>query len=127
MAATVLFADDSPSVRVIVRGILQSAGYKTVECEDGQEAIDHLMGNTVDLVVTDLHMPNADGIEVILAARSDNSPNRFTPIVMLTTEAQAERKQQGREAGATAWIVKPFDSEMLIKVVEKCLRMKRNG
>ncbi len=127
MSATVLFADDSPSVRVIVKGILQSGGYQTVECEDGKQAIDYLMGNTVDLVVTDLHMPNADGIEVIRKVRSEGSPNRFTPVVMLTTEAQAERKQEGRKAGATAWIVKPFEGDMLLKVIKKCLGMKRNG
>jgi two-component system chemotaxis response regulator CheY len=127
MSATILFADDSPSVRVIVKGLLESAGYQTVECEDGQQAINHLSRTPVDLVITDLHMPNADGIEVIKSAREAHSPNRFTPIVMLTTEAQADRKRQGREAGATAWIVKPFDGEMLLKVAAKCLGMKRNG
>ena len=125
--ATVLFADDSPSVRVIVKGVLQSGGYQIIECEDGAQAIEQLKAQTVDLVITDLHMPNADGIEVIRAARSEDSPNRFTPIVMLTTESQAARKQEGREAGATAWIVKPFEGEMLLKVAAKCLGMKRNG
>ncbi len=127
MSATVLFADDSPSVRVIVKGILQSGGYQMVECEDGKQAVDYLMRNTVDLIVTDLHMPYIDGMAVIRKVRSEESPNRFTPIVMLTTEAQAERKQEGRKAGATAWIVKPFDGEMLLKVIKKCLGMKHNG
>lgn len=127
MSATILFADDAPSVRIIVGGVLRSAGYQAVECSDGEQALEHLMNNAVDVIVTDLHMPGLDGLDLIRKVRSDGSPNKFTPIIMLTTEAQAERKREGREAGATAWIVKPFDGDMLLKVVEKCLGMKSHG
>jgi two-component system chemotaxis response regulator CheY len=124
MKAKVLFADDSPSVRLIIKGILQSGDFDLIECEDGQVAIDYLQDHTVDLIITDLFMPNADGFDVIAAARATASTNRFTPIVMVTTESQADRKREGRSAGATAWIVKPFNAELLLKVVGKCLKIK---
>jgi two-component system chemotaxis response regulator CheY len=87
-------------------------------------AIDYLRDHTVDLIITDLFMPNADGFDVIAAARATASANRFIPIVMVTTEGQAERKREGRKAGATAWIVKPFDAQLFLKVVDKCLKIK---
>jgi two-component system chemotaxis response regulator CheY len=124
MKAKVLFADDSPSVRLIIKGILQSRDFDLIECEDGQVAIDYLRDHTVDLIITDLFMPNADGFDVIAATRATASVNRFIPIVMVTTEGQAERKREGRKAGATAWIVKPFDAQLLLKVVDKCLKIK---
>lgn len=127
MNVKVLFADDSPSVRLVLKGILQSRSFDLIECEDGQVAIDYLSDHVVDLIITDLFMPHADGFDLIAAVRAKGSVNRFTPIIMLTTEDQAARKQDGRKAGVTAWIVKPFDSQLLLKVAEKCMQMPQNG
>lgn len=120
MSQVILAVDDSASMRQMVGFILQNAGYVVVEAVDGQDALTKIDGTSVQMVITDLNMPNLDGIGLIRALRAHPS-YRFVPIVMLTTESQAERKAQGKEAGATGWIVKPFKPEQLLAVVKKVL------
>jgi two-component system chemotaxis response regulator CheY len=112
--------DDSASVRQVVRITLAGAGYEVVEAVDGQDALAKLGQTAVHLIVTDLNMPRLDGLGLIRAVRA-GGPHRFTPIVMLTTESQDARKQEGRAAGATGWIVKPFTPEQLVGVVKKVI------
>ena len=112
--------DDSASVRQMVSFTLKNAGYDVVEASDGKDALAKLSG-PVDMVITDLNMPNMDGITLIKNLRA-NPACKFIPIIMLTTESQAGKKQEGKEAGATGWIVKPFKPEQLLAVVQKVLR-----
>ncbi len=121
MSKTILIVDDSASIRHAVNVTLQSANYSTVIAVDGQDAIDMLDGKVIDLVITDLNMPNVDGIQLISKIR--NLENyKFVPILMLTTESQMDKKMKAKEAGATGWIVKPFVPEKLIAVTRKVLR-----
>lgn len=121
MAKTALVVDDSQSIRQMVAFTLKQVGFDVVEGGHGQEALDRLAGRKVDLVVTDLNMPVMDGITLIKRIRTQPA-NKFTPILMLTTESQDAKKQEGRAAGATGWIVKPFDPDQLIGVVQKVVR-----
>jgi two-component system chemotaxis response regulator CheY len=107
-------------MREMVSVTLESAGFTVVQGEHGQDALDRLGSAAVQLIITDLNMPVMDGMEFIRAVRSKQE-HRFTPILMLTTESQEERKKQGKEAGATGWLVKPFDPEKLLAVVAKVL------
>jgi two-component system, chemotaxis family, chemotaxis protein CheY len=116
----ILTVDDSASMRQMVSFTLKDAGYAVVEAKDGQDALERLHGNRFHMVLTDLNMPNLDGIGLIKALRG-MPPFRFVPIIMLTTESQMEIKQEGKAAGATGWIVKPFKPEQLIAVVKKVL------
>jgi two-component system chemotaxis response regulator CheY len=116
----ILTVDDSSSVRQMVRLTLEEAGFSVVEAVDGQDALGKL-NPPPDLVITDLNMPNLDGIGLIRALRAE-AATRFTPILMLTTESQEAKKQEGKAAGATGWIVKPFKPDQLIAVVRKVLR-----
>ncbi len=120
MVKTIMTVDDSASVRQMVSLTLKKAGYSIIEARDGKDALSKLSG-PVDMVITDLNMPNLDGIGLIRAIRG-MAAYRFIPIVMLTTESQAASKQQGKEAGATGWIVKPFRPEQLVDVVKRVLR-----
>lgn len=123
----VLFADDAPSVRFLVRTALESAGFATIETCDGQQALEVLAsGRQVDILVTDLHMPGIDGLELVRHTRA-LAERRYLPIVMLTTESQNNPVQEGLKAGLTAWIVKPFKSETLLKVVGKALGKRANA
>ena len=118
MPKTVLAVDDSMSIRETVRMTLESAGYRVVTAEDGVKGFLAAQQQRADLVITDLNMPVTDGITLITQLRA--LPNyRFTPILMLTTESQDEKKIAGRRAGATGWIVKPFDPTRFIAVVQK--------
>jgi two-component system chemotaxis response regulator CheY len=99
---------------------LKNAGYQVVEAVDGKDALSKLNGE-VKMIITDLNMPNMDGITLIKNVRSQPD-HKFIPIVMLTTESQAEKKQEGKSAGATGWIVKPFKPDQLLAVVKKVLR-----
>ena len=99
---------------------LKGAGYDVVEAGDGVEALDIAREKSVNLVITDVNMPNMDGISLIKELRSLPS-YKFTPLLMLTTESSSEKKQQGRAAGATGWIVKPFNPEQLLNMVKKVL------
>lgn len=117
---TIMTVDDSASVRQMVSLTLKDAGYQVIEACDGQDAMSKLNG-PIDLIITDLNMPNMDGIALIRAVRAA-APYKFTPIVMLTTESQASKKDEGKAAGATGWIVKPFKPEQLLAVAKKLLR-----
>ena len=112
--------DDSASVRQMVSFTLKEAGYDVIEAVDGQDALSKLNGVLVHMVITDLNMPNLDGIGLIKGIRT-NSAYKFVPIVMLTTESQDSKKQEGKTAGATGWIVKPFKPEQLLAVIRKVL------
>lgn len=118
MASSIMTVDDSSSMRQMVSFVLRGAGYNVLEAVDGQDALAKLTGTSVNMVITDLNMPLMDGIELIRRLRALPS-YKFTPIVLLTTESQPEKKQQGKAAGATGWIVKPFTPEQLLAVVKK--------
>ncbi len=120
MSKTIMMVDDSPSVRQMVGLILKGAGYQVVETEDGKDALAKVGRATIDMVIVDLNMPNMDGITLIRELRKLPA-FKFIPIIMLTTESQASRKQEGKSAGATGWIVKPFKPEQLLGVVKKVL------
>lgn len=120
MSKVIMTVDDSASVRQMVSFTLRDAGYEVVEAVDGQDALAKVSSQALNMVITDLNMPNLDGIGLIRALRALPSC-KFIPIVMLTTESQAEKKQEGKSAGATGWIVKPFKPEQLIAVVKKVL------
>jgi two-component system chemotaxis response regulator CheY len=117
--AMILAVDDSISMRRMVSFTLESAGHRVIQAEDGCAAFDAAKACQVDLVVTDVNMPNMDGITLIRRLRA--LPNyQKTPILILTTES-ADRKQEGRAAGATGWISKPFDPDSLVEIVHKVL------
>jgi two-component system chemotaxis response regulator CheY len=117
----VLTVDDSGSVRQMVSFTLKKAGYDVVEAVDGGDGIAKASSDKFDLIITDLNMPNVDGIQLITAVRKLPGYS-FVPILMLSTESQAEKKDAGRKAGATGWIVKPFNAEQLVAVVQKLVR-----
>lgn len=119
MAKVILAVDDSASVRQMVKFTLSSAGYTVIEAVDGKDALTKLNG-PVNLVITDLNMPNLDGIGLIRGVRA-NAACKGIPILMLTTESQESRKQEGRVAGATGWIVKPFTTQQLLAVVKRLI------
>jgi two-component system, chemotaxis family, chemotaxis protein CheY len=119
MAKTILTVDDSASVRQMVRFTLSDAGYAVIEAVDGRDALAK-MSPAVNLVITDLNMPNLDGIGLIRAVRA-NPAYKGIPIIMLTTESQDTRKLEGKAAGATGWIVKPFATQQLLAVLKRVL------
>ena len=121
MGKIALIVDDSPTMRQMVAFTLTNAGFTVVEAQDGKDAVNKVAGGgKMDIVVTDLNMPEMDGIALIKELRK-LSAFRSTPILMLTTESAAEKKQAGKEAGATGWIVKPFNPEVLLKTIAKML------
>jgi two-component system chemotaxis response regulator CheY len=120
MGKVIMTVDDSASVRQMVSFTLQAAGYEVLTAVDGRDALGKLQGGAVQMVITDLNMPTLDGIGLIRQLRAD-AKYKFIPIIMLTTESQVEKKQEGKAAGATGWIVKPFQPEQLIAVVKKVL------
>ena len=120
MQKVVLTADDSASVRQMVSYTLKQNGYDVIEAADGKDALNKLDNRKVDMIITDLNMPDMDGLGLIRGARA-MAACRFIPIIMLTTESQDSKKKEGKEAGATGWIVKPFQPEQLIAVVKKVL------
>jgi two-component system chemotaxis response regulator CheY len=117
----ILAVDDSPSMREMVRLALTCAGFEVTHAADGRQALDLACKSVFDLVLSDVNMPEMNGIELIRALRAQAS-YRHTPILMLTTEASAERKREGKQAGATGWIVKPFDPAQLVATMQKVLR-----
>jgi two-component system chemotaxis response regulator CheY len=119
MAKVILTVDDSASVRQMVKFTLADAGYTVIEAVDGKDALAKLT-RPVNLVITDLNMPNLDGIGLIRRLRA-NPACKGIPIIMLTTESQDARKQEGKAAGATGWIVKPFATQQLLAVVKRVL------
>jgi two-component system chemotaxis response regulator CheY len=120
MAKTILAVDDSASIRKMVHYTLSSAGYSVIEAVDGKDALERAQKQTVNLVLTDQNMPNMDGLALIRSLRAMDS-YKAVPILVLTTESSAEMKQQGRAAGATGWLVKPFAPKGLVDVVKKVI------
>ena len=118
---SILAVDDSASMRQMVSFTLKSAGYQVVEAVDGQDAWEKSIGREFDLVLTDQNMPRLDGIGLTKKLRA-NPKFKETPILILTTESSDQMKQAGRSAGATGWLVKPFDPSKLIEVIRKVIR-----
>ena len=121
MGKTVLVVDDSVSMRQMVSFTLSGAGFEVVEAGDGKEAVDKLNGGAKpNLVITDLNMPNMDGISLIKEIRG-MAAHKFTPVLMLTTESADDKKKEGQSAGATGWIVKPFNPEQMLATINKVM------
>ncbi len=120
MSKKIITVDDSASVRQMVAFTLKGAGYEVLECQDGQDALNKINGAGAHLVITDLNMPSMNGLELIKALRT-KAEYKFMPIVFLTTESQADKKEAAKAAGATGWIVKPFKPDQLLAVVKKVL------
>ncbi|CAO3360383.1 response regulator [Azospirillum melinis] len=118
MAKTILAVDDSASMRQMVKLTLSSAGYQVVEAADGRDALVKAKSGSFNLVLTDLNMPNMDGLTLIRELRTLPA-YRGVPMVFLTTESDAGKKAEAKAAGATAWIVKPFQQDQLLSVVRK--------
>jgi two-component system chemotaxis response regulator CheY len=118
MKKRVLIVDDSRTIRDMVNFTLVNAGYDVVQAENGVEGLDALAQNEIDVIISDINMPEMDGITFIRELRVDPA-NKAKPVLVLTTESSGDMKSKGREAGATGWIVKPFDPEKLIAVVRK--------
>lgn len=120
MKKTILTVDDAATMRKMVSFTLKGAGHDVLEAGDGCEALAVLGKSTVDLVITDINMPNMDGLQLTRHLRAQPAFTR-TPIILLTTESDPAKKQSGRSAGATGWIVKPFSPEQLLAIVAKVL------
>ncbi|MBP8286904.1 MAG: response regulator [Rhodoferax sp.] len=121
MAQTILVIDDSASLRQVVAMALKGAGYDVLEAGDGQAALALLDGRKIHMAICDVNMPRMNGIEFVKAAKALQN-YRFLPILMLTTESQESKKEEGKAAGAKAWMVKPFSPASLLNAVSKlCL------
>ena len=120
MAGKILIVDDSISIRKSVSFVLSQEGYKVIEAEDGLDGLKKAEETQFKLIITDINMPNMNGFEFIQSLRK-MAAYKFAPIIALTTESQSNKMQEGREAGATGWIVKPFTSEKLVAIVHKIL------
>jgi two-component system chemotaxis response regulator CheY len=120
MAKTVLAVDDSASMRQMIKMTLSGAGYNVIEANDGNHGLSTARTSTVDIVLTDLNMPGMDGVALIKELRKLNAYNGI-PILMVTTESDAEKKAQAKAAGATGWITKPFQPDQLLSVMKKVM------
>ncbi len=120
MGQTIMIVDDSNAIRQSVSFILKENGYETLEAVDGRDGFEKLKDQKVDLIITDVNMPNMDGISMVKELRGTDT-HKFTPILVLTTESQASIMQEGKGAGATGWIVKPFSNDKLIATIKKVL------
>jgi len=118
MAKTILTVDDSLSVRQVLGTLLKSAGYDVLEACDGQDALSKLKGQKIHLIISDVNMPKLDGIGFVKAVKQLPT-YKFTPIIMLTTESEEQKKREGQAAGAKAWVVKPFKPDQMLGAVEK--------
>jgi two-component system chemotaxis response regulator CheY len=116
----ILIVDDSSSLRQVVSMALTRAGYEVTEAGDGQDALDKLDGRKINLIISDVNMPRMDGITFVTQLKQ-NPRYKFTPVIMLTTEGQDAKKEQGRAAGAKAWIMKPFSPPILLDAVAKLI------
>jgi len=120
MAKTVMIVDDSASLRQVMHIALKGAGYDVLEGCDGKDALSKMTGQKIHLIISDVNMPNMDGITFVKEVKK--LPNyKFTPIIMLTTESQEGKKQEGQAAGAKAWVVKPFKPEQMLMAVSKLI------
>ncbi len=120
MSKTILVVDDSASVRQVVNIALKGAGYTVLEAVDGRDALRQLNGQKIHLMISDVNMPNMDGITLVQETKK-LAAYRFTPIIMLTTESQENKKLQGQAAGAKAWVVKPFQPAQMLAAVSKLI------
>jgi two-component system, chemotaxis family, chemotaxis protein CheY len=120
MAGVILAVDDSASMRQMVNFTLKGAGYEVVQAGDGLEALEYARLHSVDLVLTDVNMPRMDGITLVKELRALPS-YRYTPMLVLTTESSQDKKTQGKQAGATGWIVKPFSPDQLLATIARVL------
>jgi two-component system, chemotaxis family, chemotaxis protein CheY len=126
MTANILTVDDSASMRQLVVATLKTAGYNVAEACDGVDALEYATQHQADLVLVDVNMPRMDGITLIGKLRALET-YRLTPLLMLTTESGADKKAQGKQAGATGWIVKPFNPEQLLATLGKVLGSKASS
>jgi two-component system chemotaxis response regulator CheY len=117
---TIMVVDDSVTIRQVASLSLREGGYEVIEAVDGRDALDKLRTRRVDLLLTDLYMPRMNGIELAKEVRA-SVVNRFTPILVLTTESKDALKTEGKAAGVTGWFVKPFEPGQLLKVIRKLL------
>ncbi|MEI8156497.1 MAG: response regulator [Burkholderiales bacterium] len=121
MAKTIMIVDDSASIRTVVGIALRGEGYAVIEAINGQDAINKLTGQKVNLIISDVNMPIMDGITFVKQVKT-MAAYRFTPIIMLTTESDESKKREGQAAGAKAWVVKPFKPEQMLGAVQRlCL------
>jgi len=120
MSKTILIVDDSNSVRSVVGIALRGAGYEVIEACDGKDALSKMTGQKIHLIVSDVNMPNMDGITFVKALKKLPA-YKFTPVCMLTTEAEKSKMEEGKAAGAKAWIIKPFQPPKLLDVVSKLI------
>jgi two-component system, chemotaxis family, chemotaxis protein CheY len=120
MAKTILIVDDSATLRQVVSIALKGAGYEVIEAYDGVDALSKLNGQKIHLIISDVNMPNMDGITFVQEAKK-LATYRFTPIIMLTTEAGEDKKTAGQAAGAKAWVVKPFKPDQMLNAVSKLI------
>ena len=120
MSKTVLVVDDSAAIRQVVKIALREAGHEVVEADNGKNALSKMQGKRFNLVISDVNMPEMNGIELVKAIKQDPN-NKFTPIMMLTTESQAQKKEEGKQAGAKAWLVKPFNKDILLNAVSRLI------
>lgn len=118
MAKTILVVDDSSSLRQVVGIALKGAGYDVIEACDGKDALGKLNGKKVHLIISDVNMPNMDGIAFVKEVKKI-AEHKFVPVIMLTTESQEAKKQEGQAAGAKAWVVKPFQPAQMLTAVSK--------
>lgn len=118
MAKNIMIVDDSASLRQVVSIALRGAGYDVIEACDGKDALAKLDGRKLHLIISDVNMPNMDGISFVKAAKQLPA-YKFTPVIMLTTESGDSKKQEGQAAGAKAWVVKPFQPAQMLTAVAK--------
>lgn len=121
MAKRILIVDDSASIRKVVSITLKGAGFDVIEASDGRDALSKLSGQRVHLMISDVNMPNMDGISFLKEVKA-LPEYKFTPVIMLTTESAEEKKKQGQDAGAKAWVVKPFQPDQMLAAVNKLVQ-----
>lgn len=120
MAKTILIVDDSAAIRQVVGIALKGAGYNTIEACDGKDALSKMTGDKIHLIISDVNMPNMDGITFVGEVKK-HPKYKFTPVIMLTTESQDGMKKAGQAAGAKAWVVKPFKPDQMLTAVSKLI------
>ena len=120
MSKTIMIVDDSASLRNVVAIALRGAGYSVIEASDGKDGLSKLNGDKINLIISDVNMPNMDGISMVKEIKKDTR-YKFTPIIMLTTEAGADMKAEGKAAGVRAWVVKPFKPNQMLDAVAKLI------
>lgn len=121
MPKQILIADDSESIREVLAFNLENAGYKVLVARDGVEALQYFDGRPIDLLLTDYHMPNLNGLELTVKIRQTEN-YKFIPILVLTTEKQVEIIREAKDSGATGWLLKPFNTEKLLQTLRKVIR-----